>query len=353
MGRWGHARLLIPLLLVVAAAGCGAAGENPAAPSSVSGASGGSATIAGTVSGAGASGMTVAVAGTSLSAAVESAGTFRLGGVPSGNVQLQFKQASMTATAQLTNVANDEVIQIQVQVSGASATIVSESRSAGKVTLCHHTGNGTYHSIEVSVDAEPAHRAHGDGKVGEPVPNDPSKVFGANCQPTGASVRIKKATNGQDADNAPGPTVPVGSTVTWTYVVTNTGNVPLTGVTVTDNPNGPVPCPKSTLAIGEVMTCTTTGVAVAGQYRNVGTVTAAWTSGSVSDADASHYFGQAATPVEGPKVQLCHRTGNGSYHLIEVSVNAEPAHRAHGDGKIGEAVPGSPGRTFSANCSVQ
>ena len=52
-------------------------------------------------------------------------------------------------------------------------------------------------------------------------------------------------------------------------------------------------------------------------------------------------------------MQLCHRTGNGSYHLIEVSINAEPAHRAHGDGKIGEAVPGSPGTFFGTGCSVR
>ena len=91
----------------------------------------------------------------------------------------------MTATAQLANVTNDELIQIQVQVSGASATIVSETRSTAKVVLCHRTGNGTYHSIEVSVDAEPAHRAHGDGKVGDPVPGELAKVFGADCQPTG------------------------------------------------------------------------------------------------------------------------------------------------------------------------
>ena len=189
------------------------------------------------------------------------------------------------------------------------------------------------------------------------MPGELGRVFGADCQPTGpltsASVRIKKATNGQDADNAPGPTVPVNSTVTWTYVVTNTGTAPLTAVVVRDDPNGPVPCPRATLAAGESMTCMTTGVAIAGQYRNVGTVTASWSAGSVSDSDASHYFGQVATQVEGPKVQLCHRTGNGSHHLIEVSVNAEPAHRAHGDGKIGEAVPGTPGRTFGANCSVQ
>ena len=36
-----------------------------------------------------------------------------------------------------------------------------------------------------------------------------------------------KLANGPDTDTPPGPHVPVGSTVTFTYVVTNTGNVPL------------------------------------------------------------------------------------------------------------------------------
>ena len=34
-------------------------------------------------------------------------------------------------------------------------------------------------------------------------------------------------------------------------------------------------------------------------------------------------------------------------HMIEVSVNAEPARRGHGDSKPSEAVPGSPGRVFA------
>jgi uncharacterized repeat protein (TIGR01451 family) len=345
-----HSRSLAFLLVLFAVSRCGSSGA-PTSPSSSGGA-----TIAGTVHGAGASapaGLTVAVAGTNLSTSLEASGNFQLQEVPAGNVQLEFKSASTTATAKLANVGNDELIQIQVQLSGSSATILSETRSSGKVALCHRTESGTYQSIEVSVNAEPAHRAHGDGKVGEPVPGDASKVFGSNCQPTGASVRIKKATNGQDADEAPGPTVPVGSPVTWTYVVTNTGTVPLTSVAVVDNPNGPVPCPKTTLAAGESMTCTATGTATPGQYTNVGTVTASWTSGTVTDNDASHYFGQSLTDEEGPKVQLCHRTGNGSYHLIEVSINAEPAHRAHGDGKIGESVPGSPGKVFVAGCLVR
>ena len=31
------------------------------------------------------------------------------------------------------------------------------------------------------------------------------------------------------------------------------------------------------------------------------------------------------------KEDVCHLTGNGSYHLINVSVNALPAHLRHGD----------------------
>ena len=358
------------LALAAVAAGCGGgSGLGPTAPSALTGS-----TIAGTVNGgnvasstravtgvtaAGApSGMTVTVAGTNLSAAVDTAGQFEIVGVPSGGVQLTFTYANVSATVRLADVGQSEVIRIKVNVNGTTATILDEVRSTGKVSLCHSTGNGSYQLIDVSVSAEPAHRAHGDGAVGDPVPADLTKVFDRDCRPVGADVGIKKSTNGEDADDAPGPTVTVGSPVTWRYVVTNTGTMSLTGVVVTDDRGVAVNCAgQTTLAVGQSMTCTGTGVATAGQYRNVGTVTAAWSGGRVSDTDASHYFGQVATPTpdeqDGPKVQLCHRTGNGSYHLIEISVNAEPAHRAHGDAKVGEAVPAFPGKVFGADCSVR
>ncbi len=38
------------------------------------------------------------------------------------------------------------------------------------------------------------------------------------------------------------------------------------------------------------------------------------------------------------KVTICHRTGNGSSHEITVSINAVPAHLAHGDA-IGDCEP--------------
>jgi hypothetical protein len=269
-------------------------------------------------------------------------------------VQLQFKRGTVTASVQLSNVGEEELVQIQVNVSGTAATIVNEVRSSGKVSLCHNTGSG-YHLIEVSVSAESAHRAHGDGAVGDPVPADTTKVFDANCQAVAAiaaSVGIKKSTNGQDADEAPGPTIAVGSPVAWQYVVTNTGQIALSNVVVTDDRSVTVTCPGAALAVGQSMTCTGSGVAIAGQYTNIGTVMASSTAGPVQSSDASHYFGQAPSQEDGPKVQICHRTGNGEYHLIEISINAEPAHRAHGDAKIGEPVPGSTGKVFTASCSV-
>ena len=347
--------LLATLCLSLAAtAACGGGGAAPTSPSATGGAG---ATIAGTVRSGAASApadLTVAVVGTGLSAAVESSGDFQLDGVPSGNVQLQFRNASVNATAQIPNVADDQLVRIQVLLNGSTASVVSEERSTGKVVLCHRTESGTYHSIDISVSAESTHRAHGDAKIGEPVPGDTTKVFDQNCRPVGASVSIRKSTNGDDANSAPGPTIIVGSPVTWTFEVTNDGTVAVTGVVVTDDdPTVTVTCDQMTLAAGQSMTCTGSGVAREGQYRNVGTVTANWSGGQVTDSDPSHYLGVSPNETEGPKVQLCHRTGNGSYHLIEVSINAEPAHRAHGDGKIGEAVPGNAGRVFGAGCSVR
>jgi hypothetical protein len=301
------------------------------------------------------SGWTVTIAGTNLTATVDGAGNFQIGGIPGGDVQLVFSNGTVTATISLTNVGTQEFIQILVAISGSTATVVSETRtSSAKVILCHRTDNGAYHSIEVDGHAEPAHRAHGDGKVGDQVPADLTKVFSTSCRPVPPGVDIEKLTNGEDADAAPGPAIAVGSAVTWTYVVTNTGAQNLTNVSVVDDKGVVVNCGgKTTLAVGQSMTCTGTGVAVAGQYQNLGTVTATSSDGTFRDSDASHYVGVVPTSDDGPKVQLCHRTGSGRYNLIEVGLSAEPAHRAHGDAKPGEAVPGSAGKAFSSSCVVQ
>ncbi|MFJ6417631.1 hypothetical protein [Paeniglutamicibacter sp. NPDC091659] len=58
-------------------------------------------------------------------------------------------------------------------------------------------------------------------------------------------------------DNA--PNVPSGTSVTWTYTVTNTGTTTLKNIVVQDDPVGTATCTKTTLAPAESTTCTATG----------------------------------------------------------------------------------------------
>ncbi len=119
---------------------------------------------------------------------------------------------------------------------------------------------------------------------------DPSHYFGSN-----PAIDIEKATNGSDSDFAPGENIAMGAAVTWTYVVTNTGNVALSGIAVTDDQGVAVSCPATELAPQALMTCTATGTAIDGQYANLGTVVGTPPTGAddnVTDNDPSHYFGE-------------------------------------------------------------
>jgi hypothetical protein len=53
-------------------------------------------------------------------------------------------------------------------------------------------------------------------------------------------------------------TAKVGETITYSYIVANTGSVPLKNVTVTDDKVSPVRCPQRELTVGAVMVCTGT-----------------------------------------------------------------------------------------------
>jgi protocatechuate 3,4-dioxygenase beta subunit len=116
--------------------------------------------------------------------------------------------------------------------------------------------------------------------------------------PARPTIDVEKATNGDDADFPTGPYITIGGTVTWTYVVTNTGNVPLTDVVVSDNKEGTI-CTIATLDVGASATCTKTGTAMAGQYANLATATGWYMGMQVSDTDPSHYYGKPSNPGTG------------------------------------------------------
>ena len=146
---------IISVTSCVLAAACG--GSSPAAPAGAGsgGGSGTSATIAGTAAmgttnsdhdtmdGAPAAGLTVSVSGTNLSTTTNATGYFQLNNVPSGTVRLQFRQSGVDASADVTNVTGQQLVTLQVQVSGSTAVIVSDARSDAKVSLCHRAeGHG-------------------------------------------------------------------------------------------------------------------------------------------------------------------------------------------------------------------
>jgi hypothetical protein len=121
-----------------------------------------------------------------------------------------------------------------------------------------------------------------------------------------ANLTIVKLTNDSDNNDHPtGPLVPAGSTVTWTYEVTNLGNVTLTNVMVTDDngtPGNPADdfqatCPETTLAPGETMICSATGTAIEGQYVNWATASGYYNGTEVTAEDPDRYFGEAAGAV--------------------------------------------------------
>jgi hypothetical protein len=129
--------------------------------------------------------------------------------------------------------------------------------------------------------------------------SDPSHYFGIYPE-----ISIRKLTydpgllESVDAPEPPGPILLEGQIVTWTYVITNSGDITLTGISLVDDPQGVVECPRTSLAPLETMTCQLSGMAEAGQYANSGEVRGTHPAGgTVVASDRSHYFGVALRPV--------------------------------------------------------
>jgi len=116
---------------------------------------------------------------------------------------------------------------------------------------------------------------------------------------THPAIDIEKLVNQVDADTAAEAVlVPVGAALQFAYIVTNTGDVRLENVTVTDDTAISVTCPKTTLEPGESMTCTASSTAIAGLHTNVGTSTGTPASGNpapVTDTDPANYTGTVAS----------------------------------------------------------
>ncbi|WP_285566604.1 hypothetical protein OG521_03565 [Streptomyces sp. NBC_01463] len=126
-------------------------------------------------------------------------------------------------------------------------------------------------------------------------------IRNVTVHPAAALPRLNLVKQVSQEPPLPTPLTP-GMNVPYEYVATNSGNVPLTGVTVTDDRVTGITCPKTTLAVGETTTCT-------GTY----TVTDAdGTAGSVTNT-ATAQGQDGSTPVVSPPddVTLPVRAGPG------------------------------------------
>jgi len=227
--------------------------------------------------------------------------------------------SAVTWTYTVTNTGNVPLANVQVTDNRPGVVPAYQSGDADGDGQLDLTETWVYAATGTAVAGEytnlgTARGTDATGTVREPVTaSEPDGYFGVDPR-----IQVVKRTNGHDNDAD--FKLAIGSTVTWTYTVSNPGNVPLRNVRVTDD-NGtpdffaddfsPVFVSGDTnsdglLDPGEVWVYMATGVAIAGQYSNLGTVKGTDDTGTVptpvENSDADYYFGRKESPaiVVGP-----------------------------------------------------
>ena len=163
---------------------------------------------------------------------------------PSGNVV----GSTIAYTFVVTNTGN--VTLTSVGVSDAKVGTVScpvSTLSPGEHTIC----TATYTLSQADVDA--GHVVNSATALGTPPVGSPVSGADATDTPIAAAPSL---TLDKQAGTASGTSA--GSTILYSFVVANTGNVTLTGLVIADPKAGLVSCPVTTLAPGATTTCTAT-----------------------------------------------------------------------------------------------
>ncbi len=197
----------------------------------------------------------------------------------------------------ITNVGNVTLSSLTLIDSVIGPIILSPTTLAPQAAITvYQSGtviNGQYTNV-ATVTGTPS--------VGDNVQaSDPANYFGED-----ASISVVKSVSTtasgpwDDANSPPGPQVTVGSDVYFQFVITNTGSVPLSGVTLTDSvynagstppfvPTPPIPDPLATSATYTYVYGPVT--ATAGFHTDIATATGTTTGGTdVTDSDPAHFF---------------------------------------------------------------
>ncbi|MCB0111223.1 MAG: choice-of-anchor E domain-containing protein [Caldilineaceae bacterium] len=210
-----------------------------------------------------------------------------------------------TASPRAAKTSSLSVFDGTIDFSGTSGTTISDIVGidisehvsyTDPASLAFFTGSGT---IDMNVQTTSRSRATGAGNLALSFNTSAGAAITVTYFIAQPAIDLEKWTNDEDADHLPGPLLHEGDVVTWTYIVTNIGEVPLIDLTLVDDQEGDIiaDCPQTVLAIAESMRCTHRGIVQRGQYTNTASVTGdvpAIYPGEprqVQDSDPSHYTG--------------------------------------------------------------
>jgi len=195
---------------------------------------------------------------------------------------------------------NTEVVQYKITL---NETFIETLKQLGQWTMyfeAHLSKTGTANSVESGNinfgssfwNGASLHVRINDVTGNQDIPIKTPVRTGIN--PT---ISIEKLTNGYDPSMPSELLIKSGDPVRWTYTVTNTSEVYLTDITVTDD-MGVEPVLISgdldgddALSPGEVWIYEASDTAQIGEYTNIGTVTAKYGETTINASDISHYFG--------------------------------------------------------------
>ncbi|GAB48512.1 hypothetical protein MOPEL_073_01530 [Mobilicoccus pelagius NBRC 104925] len=206
----------------------------------------------------------------------------------------------------VTNPSGVEVPSVSVSdarltAAGISVTCPSGPLAPGASTTC----SAAPYTVTA---ADLAAAVAGDGRItntatasGGEVTSPPASAS-VPAAPTPAIALRKTASLSTDRGTA--GVLDAGDVITYSFVVTNTGPTPLTGVALSDPTAGATTCPKTELARGESMTCAapahtvTAADVAAGAVTNTATVAATGPGGVKVDATDTAVLGRPAPRID-------------------------------------------------------
>jgi uncharacterized repeat protein (TIGR01451 family) len=207
---------------------------------------------------------------------------------------------SIQYSYQVTNNGNVDLTSISVHDASIGAVNcpvpVAPGLAPGDSETC--TAVATHTVTQADVDAgsvtDTATASGVDAKGNRTPTSKPSTATVPTAAPE-PSLSLQKIADAQNGDQTP---ITLGETIQYSYYVTNTGNVSLSGIAVNDPTGGSVTCPQNTLAPGRGETCVEqTPYTVTQADVNNASATDVATAGGTTPAGQSVISNKSSTTV--------------------------------------------------------